>query len=173
MLIAVLYQILIHPFLLPPALKCVPMHQFFRDQSINYFFNFLQYIYQCYIVAKLTDHWKIHVSSSQPCTDPTTLTIAYITILWLNKYSFIYNTYHIASSRLSNKPGYMILIGGPTQQNTPDHQPLAGYITTILASLTHYIIYIWVPICSMSIPILYPILIYPFLLLPAPKCLLM
>ena len=60
----------------------------------------------------------IYLFSSQPCTGLTTLIIVYITILGYSKYSFMYNTSHITSSRLSNKPGYMILIGTPPQHHT-------------------------------------------------------
>ena len=72
-----------------------------------------------------------------------------------------------------NKLGYMILIGAPTQHHIPDHQPVAGYITAILASLSHYNIYIWCPTCSMFIAMLYPNLIYPLLLPPVLKCVVM
>ena len=30
---SILHQILVHPFLLPPAPKCMVKHQFFKDQS--------------------------------------------------------------------------------------------------------------------------------------------
>ena len=112
------------------------------------------------------------MSSSHPCTGLIILIIAYITILGPNEYIFMYNTSHITSSRLSNKPGYMILIGTPTQHYTPDYQPLEEKATAILTSLIYWSIYIWCPICSMSIAILYPIMTYPFLFPPAPKCLL-
>ena len=102
----------------------------------------------------------------------TTFIIAYNTIHGPNEYLLMYNTSHITSSRLSNKPGYMILIGIPTQHYTLNYWPLEEQITAILTSPTYWSIYIWFPICSMSIAILYPILTYPFLLPPALKCLL-
>ena len=112
------------------------------------------------------------MSSSHPCTGLTIPIIAYTTTLGQNKYLFMYNTSHITASRLSNKSGYMILIGTPTQHYTPDYQPLEEQTTAIFTSLTYWSIYILCPICSMSIAILYPILTYPSLLPPAPKCLL-
>ena len=124
------------------------------------------------MVAKPPNHWKIYMLSSHPCTGLTIIIIAYTTIMGPNKYSFMCNTYHITSSRVSNKPGYMILIGTPTQHYTPDYQPLKEQTTAILTSLTYWSIYIWCLICSVSLYILYPILTYPFLLSPAPKCLL-
>ena len=123
------------------------------------------------IVANPKNHWKIYMSPSHPCTGLTILIIAYNTILGPNKYLFMYNTLHI-TSRLSNKPGYVILIGIPTQHCTPDYQPLEEQITAILTSLTYWSIYMWCSICSMSIATLYPILTYPFLLPPALKSLL-
>ena len=138
MLIAILYQILIHPFLLPPAPKCMVKHQYLKDQSINCFLNF----YTVYLPI---------LYSSQAPRPLTDLFVILPAMYWLNcpnhcilrsdKYLFIYNTSYIASSRLYNKLWYMILIGTPTQHHIWDHQPVAGCIIAILASLTHYSIY--------------------------------
>ena len=86
----------------------------------------------------------ILLSSSQPCTGLSILIIAYIAILGPYKYSFMYDTCHVTSPRLSNKSGYMILIGTPTQHPTPDYQPLAVKPPAILTSLTQYSIYIYI-----------------------------
>ena len=51
------------------------------------------------------------------------------------------NTSHITSSRLSNKPGYIIMIGTLIQHYTPDYQLLEEQTTVILTSLTYWSIY--------------------------------
>ena len=71
-----------------------------------------------------------------------------------------------------NKLGYMILISIPIQHPTQYYQPLVGYIIVLLSFPTHYRTYVWHTTRLMSIPMLYSILIHPFLLLPSPKCLL-
>ena len=106
MTIYILYQILAHPFLLPPAPKCMVKHQFFKDQSTNWFLN---------------------------------LSTVYIPILY----------------------------------GSQAPRPLKGYITAILAYLTHYSVYIWCPTGSMFIAMLYPNLIYPLLLPSVLKCVVM
>ena len=125
------------------------------------------------MAAKPPDHWKVYLISFQPCTGLTALPIAYRSVLRSNKWIFIYNTSYITFPRLYNMLGYMILIGAPTQHHIPDHQPVAGYITAILASLSHYIIYIWCPTCFMFIAMLHPNLIYPLLLPSVLKCVVM
>ena len=84
-----------------------------------------------------------------------------------------YVSQYITSPGSTNKPGYVILIGTSTQHPTTDYKPPAGYTFAPLISLTNYRICIYYKICLMSIPMLYLILIHPFLLPLAPKCLLM
>ena len=59
MSIAMLYPILIHPILLPPAPKCMLVHQFFRGQFINHFSNlstiYLPYLYDIQAPSPLED----------------------------------------------------------------------------------------------------------------------
>ena len=47
-----------------PKLKYLPMHQFCKDQSINYFQTFLQYNHPCYMSTKPTNHWNVYIHST-------------------------------------------------------------------------------------------------------------
>ena len=58
----------------------------------------------------------------------------------------------------------------PAQHHTLDNQLLVGCTTATLVIPNYYMIYIWCPICFMSIAILCPILIYPFLPPSAKMC---
>ena len=75
----------------------------------------------------------------------------------------MHNLFHITTPISSNKPDHMILVS--SHHWLPAPWLLASYCfnDNHVFLPTHYSIYVWWTICFRSVPILYPILIHPFL----------